>query len=77
MNGRAIHTVRAVVERIDYILDLLTVSHEVLQLYPAKVSGLLCTATDVHSEGELFDKLVESFNSKKAGETLGTLLKQA
>lgn len=75
--GRVIHTLRAEVNQIDYILDLLSVSHEVLKLYPARITGLLSPTLEVQSESELFEKLVEVFNSTKAEETLGTLLKQA
>ena len=77
-DGRVVHTVRATIDRLDYILDLLSVSHEVLQLYPARLSGMLVAATtEVQTEDELFDVLVRCFNSKKAETTLGTLLKQA
>ena len=82
VGGRISHTVRASIRSIDYELDLLTVSHQILQLYPVKLTGMLGGGegfgmVEIHNEQELFEKLAESFNSKKAQDVLGTLVKQA
>jgi hypothetical protein len=75
---RVVHSLRVSVQRIDYELELISVSHRVLDLYPARVSGLLMQAVrEVSTEDELFDVLAAAFNTPKATDILGTLLAQS
>jgi hypothetical protein len=75
---RAMHSLRVSVRRLDYELEVISVSHKVLELYPVRVSGLLLPAVrQVNSEDELFDVLADAFNSDRAKEIMGTLLVQA
>lgn len=76
--GRAIHGLIVELSKIDYALELLKVSHDVLQLYPVKLSGTLVSPTqEAASEDELVAKLSEVMKSEKATSTIGTLLAQA
>lgn len=74
---QALHSLRVTVPSLDYVLELLTVSHPVLQSYPARISGLLRRLGVARNEDELFAQLVTIFNGAKAKEILGALLAQS
>lgn len=76
--GRAVHSFKVELNTIEYVLELIKVSHDVLQLYPVRISGTLVASTqEAASEEELVGKLSEVMKSEKARSILGTLLAQS
>ena len=78
-NGdRVAHTLRVAVKQIDYVLELVTLSHKVLQLYPVRMYGYVASAqSELANEQDLVNALVTVFQSDATKEIIGTLLVQA
>jgi hypothetical protein len=79
---RVQHSLRLYVQKLDYTLELVSLSHKVVQLYPVRISGYLVQSstdieTDVANEPQLVQALVKMFQSDLAKEVIGTLLVQA
>lgn len=77
-DDRVVHVLNVSVKRLEYTLQLLTVSHAVLKLYPVTLSGFLIErSVTVADEGELFDALAAVVTSGRFKEISATLAAQA